>query len=94
VSKKNMPFAELVRALRQYHALWPHNFASTATPVQLAEYMANASCCWNECIAPLVAMEWDRQVTLHHIGENLRKPVSEQGEGGIKLRLFNRESEK
>ena len=36
----------------------------------------------------------DKAEMLHRIGENLNRPVSEQGNGGIKLRLFNRESEK
>ena len=54
--------AELVRALREYHALWPHNAASTATHAQLVAYMLAASRCWNERIAPLVKAEWDRQL--------------------------------
>ena len=36
----------------------------------------------------------DKAEMLHRIGENLNRPVSEQGDGGIKLRLFNRKSEK
>jgi len=93
MSKTKKPFTALVRALRLYHELWPHNWDSIATPAQLAAYMGEAMRHWNTQIVPLVAEEWDRQVMLQRIGENLRKPVSEQGEGGIKLRLFNRESE-
>lgn len=55
-------FAGLVRVLREYHALWPHNAASTATHAQLVAYMLAASHCWNERIAPLVKAEWYRQL--------------------------------
>jgi hypothetical protein len=63
MSNPDTPFAELVRALRQYSALWPHNCASTATHAQLVAYMVEASRCWNERILPLVEEEWNRQLS-------------------------------